>query len=1215
MNIDQRLLHQIRSSRGTFLLTIGVGFIAGTLTVWQARSLSRVIGQVFIEGHSLGDVSGLLVLLLLIIILRAVFSWVGEFTSNTLAVKVKTDLRERLFSHLLDLGPSYAREERTGELVNVITEGIESLDAYFNQYLPQLALAVLVPLSVLIFIFPMDAISGVILLLTAPLIPIFMILIGNLAQAQTKRQWQSLSRMSAYFLDALQGLTTLKILGRSRDQIAIIARISDRYRETTMGVLRVAFLSALALELVSTLSTAVVAVEIGLRLLYGKLAFEQAFFILILTPEFYLPLRLLGTRFHAGMSGLTAAGRIFEILETGTTNGERRTKSEQTKDYGEFTKVYPSALNYPSSVLGTICFDDISYNYPDGRSALEDVSFKLIPNRKTALVGPSGAGKSTLASLLLRFIEPTQGQITINGQPLVDIPPAKWRDQVAWVSQTPYLYNDTAVANIRIARPEASLEEVIQAAGLAYADEFIRGLPEGYNTLIGERGARLSSGEAQRIALARAFLKNAPFLILDESTSNLDPDIETILLQAINRLMEGRTVLVIAHRLSTVCNADHIIVISEGRLVDSGTHQALMQRSGLYCDLVLAYRGMLPADELIEPPRSFPPISLSPDPIAPIISPLPPVSFPPPPFSPTLFLRLLSLLKPFTGLIILSVLLGFLTVASGIGLMTTSAFIIASAALHPSIASLQVAIVGVRFFGISRGLFRYLERLVSHQVTFKVLARLRVWFYQALEPLAPARLMQYRSGDLLSRVVGDIASLENFYVRAIAPPLVAVLVIVAIGFFMSQYDPSLAFILLIFLFLTGVGAPLLVRFYSREVGSQTIRLRGSLNVVLVDGIQGIADLLAFGQEHHQFERLQATNHRLATAQLYMARITGMQNALEILLSNLGMWTVLILAIPLVRSGQIDSVFLAVLTLAALTSFETMLPMPIAAQNLSSSLEAARRLFQIVDAESEVRDPVHTLSLPDKVSLTVQQLSFSYPHTSTSTITPSFALDDINFDLPQGKRLTIIGPSGSGKTTLVNLLLRFWDFKEGQILLGGQDIHRFHQDDLRHIIGVVTQNTYLFNGTVRDNLSIACPEASEEQIIRVAQQAQIHDFIKSLPQGYDTWIGEQGMRLSGGERQRLAVARALLKDAPLLILDEATANLDALNEQGVLRAIRVLMEGRTTLMVTHRLVGMEVMDEILVMQKGRVVERGLHDQLLKAGGLYRRLWDLQNQIPV
>ncbi len=599
MNIDQRLLHQIRSSRGTFLLTIGVGFIAGTLTVWQARSLSRVIGQVFIEGHSLGDVSGLLVLLLLIIILRAVFSWVGEFTSNTLAVKVKTDLRERLFSHLLDLGPSYAREERTGELVNVITEGIESLDAYFNQYLPQLALAVLVPLSVLIFIFPMDAISGVILLLTAPLIPIFMILIGNLAQAQTKRQWQSLSRMSAYFFDALQGLTTLKILSRSRDQIAIIARISDRYRETTMGVLRVAFLSALALELVSTLSTAVVAVEIGLRLLYGKLAFEQAFFILILTPEFYLPLRLLGTRFHAGMSGLTAAGRIFEILETGTTNGERRTKSEQTEDYGEFTKVYPSPLIYPSSVLGTICFDDISYNYPDGRSALEDVSFKLIPNRKTALVGPSGAGKSTLASLLLRFIEPTQGQITINGQPLMDIPPAKWRDQVAWVSQTPYLYNDTAVANIRIARPEASLEEVVQAAGLAYADEFIRGLPEGYNTLIGERGARLSSGEAQRIALARAFLKNAPFLILDEPTSHLDPDTETILLQAINRLMEGRTVLVIAHRLSTVCNADHIIVISEGQLVDSGTHQALMQRSGLYCDLVLAYRGMLPADELI----------------------------------------------------------------------------------------------------------------------------------------------------------------------------------------------------------------------------------------------------------------------------------------------------------------------------------------------------------------------------------------------------------------------------------------------------------------------------------------------------------------------------------------------------------------------------------------------------------------------------------------
>jgi ATP-binding cassette subfamily C protein CydD len=342
MNIFRRLLQETLGKRVALGLAVGTGFAGGIVTVLMARGLSHAINQVFIEGMGVRDVAGLLLALMGLALLRAALIWGSEASAHTLAARVKHDLRMRLFQHILDLGPAYLqgalyeptaqgeendKQVHTGKLVNIATEGIEALEAYFSQYLPQLMLAALIPVTLLVFIFPLDPLSAVVLLLTAPLIPIFMILIGSAAEVQTKRQWRSLSRMSAYFLDVLQGLTTLKLLGRSREQIGVIAQVSERYRQTTMSVLRVTFLSALALELVATLSTAVVAVEIGLRLLYGKLAFEQAFFVLLLAPEFYLPLRLLGTRFHAGIAGREAGKRIFEILDISSNGAGSNLKS------------------------------------------------------------------------------------------------------------------------------------------------------------------------------------------------------------------------------------------------------------------------------------------------------------------------------------------------------------------------------------------------------------------------------------------------------------------------------------------------------------------------------------------------------------------------------------------------------------------------------------------------------------------------------------------------------------------------------------------------------------------------------------------------------------------------------------------------------------------------------------------------------------------------
>ena len=576
MKFDLRLFAQAWRSKFLWLGGVELSFSAGLLVIFQAYLLSSLLERVFLLHQSRAEVLPLFAGLVAALLAKSLAASAGEYFSARLAVQVKQRLRIALFEHISALGPAYVNGQKSGELITKATLGIEALDAYFSQYLPQLILAAMLPVAILVAVFPGDFLSGLIMLLTAPLIPVFMILIGKASEITTGKQWLALNQLSDYFLDTIQGLRELRQLGQGKARATNVARVAEKYRLTTMQVLRVTFLSAFALEFIATLSTAIIAVQIGLRLLDGDILFRQAFFILVLAPEFYAPLRMLGQRFHAGMNGVTAAVDIFEVLETPVDN--------------------PPLVDDRADRLfqkeGDLVFERVSFVYPQrDLAAVEDLNFRLRQGSMTALVGRSGAGKSTVAQLVMQFIRPQSGQLVFAGQPLLAYPADEWRRLVTWVPQRPYLFNTSIGANIALENPQSAREEIFAAAEKAHLADFILSLPEGLDTRVGEQGTRLSGGQAQRVALARAFFRHTPLLVMDEPTAHLDPELEAWLQESVAVLCKRRTSLVIAHRLPTILQADTILVMENGRLIESGDHSTLLAQPGLYAGLIQAYGG------------------------------------------------------------------------------------------------------------------------------------------------------------------------------------------------------------------------------------------------------------------------------------------------------------------------------------------------------------------------------------------------------------------------------------------------------------------------------------------------------------------------------------------------------------------------------------------------------------------------------------------------
>lgn len=1145
--IDPRLLRYARATRLFLMAVVGLGVVGASLVVAQAMLIATVVVGAFQHHDSVAALRSPLLLLVAVAVGRALVSWLTELAAHRASAAVKSELRGRLLARAGALGPGWLTAQRTGSLVALATRGVDALDDYFSRYLPQLGLAVVVPTAVLARIVTEDWVSAAIIIGTLPLIPIFMMLIGWATRSQMDRQWRLLSRLSGHFLDVVAGLPTLKVFGRAKAQAESIKKITAEYRQATMRTLRIAFLSSFALELLATISVALVAVTIGMRLVHGDMDLYIGLVILVLAPEAYLPLRQVGTQYHAAAEGLSAAEEIFTVLETPVpASGTRRLPH------------------------GEIAFEELTVRYP-GRSsdAVSTVSLTVAPGETVALVGPSGAGKSTLLNVLLGFVTPTEGRVRVGGVDLATADLEEWRAQIAWVPQRPHLYAGTIAENVRLARPGADDAAVRGALEDAGALEFVDLLPAGTDTLLGEDGAGLSAGQRQRLALARAFLADRPVLLLDEPTASLDGATEAEVVAAVRRLAADRTVLLVVHRPALLGLADRIVRLD----VD--------ERSS---------NGPLPAVLLPRPRTPEAPATHDEQPPAPAAA-----------EHGGVLARVRATAGPHRGRLVLALLLGGLALGSAVGLMATSGWLISRASQQPPVLYLMVAVTATRTFGIGRAVFRYAERLVSHDAVLRMLADTRVAVYRRLERLAPAGLRTTRRGDLLSRLVADVDALQDYWLRWLLPVGAALVVSAGSVGFTAWLLPEAGAVLAAGLLAAGVGVPLVTGAVARRAERQLASARGTLATRVADLLTGTAELTVAGALPARTAEVRRADGVLTRIASRAATATALGDGLTTLVTGLTVAAAALVGAQAVAGGRLVGVTMAVVVLTPLAAFEAVLGLPLAVQHRQRVSRSAERVYEVLDAPEPVREPERPLPGPSSpFPLVLEGLTARHDGQQRD------ALTGLELTLEQGRRIAVVGLSGAGKTTLAQVLLRFLDPAAGAYTLGGTDARALDGDEVRRMVGLCAQDAHLFDSSVRENLLLARKDASEGQLRDALARARLLDWADGLPDGLDSLIGEHGARLSGGQRQRLALARALLADFPVLVLDEPAEHLDLPTADALTRDLLAATEGRTTVLITHRLAGLDTVDEVLVLMEGRVVQRGPYAELAAVEGPLRTM---------
>lgn len=1169
--IDPRLLRYARATRLFLAAVVALGLVGAALVIAQAMLVAEVVVGGFEDGLTVSGLRTPLLLLAAVALGRALVAWLTELAAYRASAAVKSELRGRLMERAAVLGPDWLSGQRTGSLVALATRGVDALDDYFSRHLPQLGLAVVVPVAVLARIVTEDWVSAAIIVVTLPLIPLFMILIGWATQSRMDRQWRLLSRLSGHFLDVVAGLPTLKVFGRAKAQAESIRTITSQYRMATLKTLRIAFLSSFALELLATLSVALVAVTVGMRLVHGELDLYTGLVVLILAPEAFLPIRQVGAQYHAAAEGLSAAEEIFAVLET------------EPRPVG--------AQDVPASLR--LELEQVTVRHP-GRTepSLDAVSLVVEQGETVALVGPSGVGKSTLLNVVLGFAVPDEGRIRVGGTDLSELSPERWREQIAWVPQRPHLFAGTIAENVRLARPDADDDAVTAALRDAGAYDFVAGLPDGVRTPLGEDGAGLSAGQRQRLALARAFLADRPLLLLDEPTASLDGETEAGIVDAVRRLAAGRTVLLVVHRPALLPVADRVVALEPLAAGAGIVRTAVAGPSG--ADGLDGANGLdAPAAGAIgEPMYGGDPVLLKDT-------------------APRAGGRVLARVREAAGAqhrkLGLALLLGSLAVGSSVGLMAVSGWLISRASEQPPVLYLMVAVTATRAFGIGRAVFRYAERLVSHDAVLRMLADLRVAVYRGLERIAPAGLRTTRRGDLLSRLVSDVDALQDYWLRWLLPAGTALAVGAGAVGFTGWLLPEAGAVLAVGLLLAGVGVPLVSGACSRHAERQLAPARAALATGITDLLGGTAELTVAGALPSRRSQLRAADGVLTRIASRAATATALGGGLSALICGLTVVGAALVAVPAVLDGRLAGVELAVVVLTPLAAFEAVTGLPLAVQYRQRVKHSAERVYEVLDAPLPVREPAAPAEAPaSPFPLSVRALSARYEGAGRD------ALHSVDLTLLPGKRVAVVGPSGSGKTTLAQVLLRFLDAREGTYRLGGVEAAALDGETVRTFVGLCAQDAHVFDSSIRENLRLARTGATDGELRDALARARLLDWVRALPDGLDTLVGEHGARLSGGQRQRLALARALLADFPVLVLDEPAEHLDVATADALTADLLDATRGRTTVLITHRLAGLDAVDEVLVLDGGRVVQQGTYAALAAQDGPLRRMLDREQE---
>jgi ATP-binding cassette subfamily C protein CydCD len=1120
--VDPATLPYLRPARAQLIGVVAASFAQSLLVIGQAFAVAAAIVAI-VDGRS---AMGPLTAIAATAVGRAAVGAAVDWLAADAAARVGAAVRRRLLAACVERGPVWLGRRRAGELVALSTRGTAAIEPYLTRYLPALVTASILPTVTLVAMASQDLLAAFIVLVTLPLLPLFAALIGMTTKSRADRQWRALAALAGHFLDVVRGLPTLVTYRRARAQAGAIRAATERHRVATLATLRLAFASSVALELVATLSVALVAVSVGLRLDAGHVGLHPALVALLLAPEAYWPIRRVGAEFHAAAEGAATFAAVTDIVEPAEEPATHRPHSR---------KLVPICASADGVASGRrIDVDDLSVAYPGAKgSSLRLDRASIRPGRLTVVTGPSGSGKSTLLLALMGYVEADTDAVKIDGTPLNDLRTDDWRRQVAWLPQRPWFAPGTVADNVRLGRADASDDEIWHVLREVGLTERIAALPGGLSAQLAEDGRSLSAGERARLAIARVLLADRPISLLDEPTAHVDDATQAQVMAALRRLAARSTVVLVSHRDDIIAAADQVIQL-QAPAPAPRTPAAIWAVEG---------RG------------SARTAAISPDAAA--------------DSSPSAGHGLLARLSPRARLAI-AMLIGAAAATCGVALTATSGWLIVRASERPPVLTLLVAIVAVRTFGIGRPVLRYAERLVSHDAALRVLADVRVRTYESLIPLTPGRLGR-RRGDLLASVVDDVDAVVDRSLRVWLPVGAATVVCGSLAAGLAPLSWVCAAVATAALVAGGLSFAI-ARRGARRGSTSEVAARAELSSQVSDLLDGAGDVAAWGSIDDALAPVDAAAMRLSRAALRAARHLAAARAVVTLAAGAGVAIAAAAAADLVSAGDVSPAVGALLALVPMGLLDVVGPLADAGALEPRTRQALDRLRALQDTPTATPEPAEPTPVPSgSPTLRLDAVSARWDDADVVL--------DASMRLDASARIAVMGPSGSGKSTLAALIARHIDPSAGSVSVAEADLRGCRLDDVRRTVGFVDDDPHVFGSTVFENLRLARPAASREDAMDALERVRLHEWVAGLPDGLDTVIGDGSAGVSGGERARIALARALLADQPILVLDEPTAHLDGATARAVVEDALLATSDRAVVLITHRVEDATAVDAV------------------------------------